>query len=135
MNNVDVKEKLAAARASKDAREKMKAEETASRELEVLELEERFEKELGPRGSFFEVVETVDGPIVLKLGEAVLHTRFAESKVTPNDIHDYVFPCVAYPTKEKFLEIVGRRPGLALRCANALATLYGAKANAEAGKF
>ncbi len=135
MSNVDVKEKLVAARAAKDAREKSKAEAAQARELESLELEEKYDKELGPRGAFFEIVDTIEGPIVLKLGEAVLHTRFSESKVTAADIHEYVYPCVVHPTKEKYLEIVGRRPALALRCANALATLYGAKANADAGKF
>jgi hypothetical protein len=33
------------------------------------------------RGVFFEIVETVEGPIAVKLGEGVLHTRFQASKV------------------------------------------------------
>jgi hypothetical protein len=132
---VSAVEKLAAARAAKEAREAARAAEAAARELEVLELEEKLEKELGPRGVYFEIVETLEGPVAVKLGEAVLHTRFQASKVTDQDMHEYVFPNVVHPAKEKYLEAVGRRPGIALRCANALATLYGAKANTEAGKF
>lgn len=130
-----MKAKLVAARAAKEAKEAARAEAAAERELEVLELEEDLEKKHGPRGSYFEIVETAEGPIAVKLGEGVLHTRFAESKVTPTDIHDYVFPCVVHPSREKYLEIVGRRPAVALRCANALASLYGAKASADAGKY
>jgi hypothetical protein len=131
----DTMDRLAAARVAKEAKDVAAREAAAARELEVLELETRLEKELGPRGAYFEIVETLEGPIAVKLGEAVLHTRFQASKIQDADVHEYVFPSVVHPTKEKYLEIVGRRPGVALRCANALATLYGAKANADAGKF
>lgn len=130
-----MKERLAAAREAKEKKDAARAEAAAARELEALDLESKLEGELGPRGEHFEIVETVEGPIAVKLGEGILHTRFQASKVTDTDIHDYVFPCVVHPSKEKYLEIVGRRPGIALRCANALATLYGAKAQAEAGKY
>jgi hypothetical protein len=131
----DIQAKLAEKRAAKEEREAARVAEGVHKELLILELEEKLEKELGARGSFFEIVDTVEGPIALMLGAAVLHTRFQASKVTDQDIHDYVFPCVVHPEKEKYLEIVGRRPGVALRCANALAILYGAKANADAGKY
>ncbi|MBX3218919.1 MAG: hypothetical protein KF795_00285 [Labilithrix sp.] len=131
----DTTDRLAAARAAKEAKEIAAREAAAARELEVLELDGRLEQELGPRGAYFEIVETLEGPIAVKLGEAVLHTRFQASKIQDADVHEYVFPNVVHPSKEKYLEIVGRRPGVALRCANALATLYGAKANGEAGKF
>lgn len=131
----DIKERLAKARDAKAKKEKAEAEAAEARELEVLELEASLEKEYGPRGTGFEIVETVEGPIAMKLGEAVLHTRFAGSKVDEPAIHEYVFPCVVHPAKERYAEIVARRPGIGLRCANALATLFGAKANADAGKF
>jgi hypothetical protein len=131
----DVKAKLAEARAAKAARDAAKAEKDAQSELEVLELEAKLEGTAGSRGVMFEIVETAEGPIGLVLGPAVLHTRFMASKLTPEDVHEYVFPCVVHPAKEKYLEIAARRPGIGLRCANALAVLYGAKAEATAGKF
>ena len=132
----DLKEKLAAARAAKEAKEASAREAAEARELESLELEAKLEKELGPRGVSFEMIDTVEGPVAVKLGEAVLHTRFQSSKdINDAAIHDYVFPNVAHPSKEKYLEIVARRPGIALRCAGALATLYGVKASNDAGKF
>lgn len=131
----DTTDRLAVARAAKEAKETAAREAAAARELEVLELEERLDTEFGLRGVFYEIVETLEGAIAVKLGEAVLHTRFQASKIQDADVHEYVFPNVVHPAKEKYLEIVARRPGVALRCANALATLYGAKANADAGKF
>lgn len=133
---MSVKERLAAARAAKEAKTKADSEAADVRELEMLDLEAKLEKEHGPRGKFFEILDTVEGPIAVKLGEAVLHTRFQGAKdLNENAIHDYVFPCVVHPAKEKYLEIIGRRPGIALRCASALATLFGVKANDDAGKY
>ena len=131
----DVKERLAKAREAKAAKEKAAAEAAEMLELETLELETSLEKEHGPRGFGFEIVETPEGPIAVKLGDSVLHKRFSESKIDEASMHDYVYPCVVHPAKDKYLEIVGRRPGIVLRCANALASLFGAKANADAGKF
>lgn len=136
MSELSTKERLVAARAAKEKKEVAAREAAEARELEVLELEVKLEAELGPRGAFFEIVSTLEGPIAVKLGEAVLHTRFQAAKdITDTVLHDYVFPNVVHPSKEKYLEIVGRRPALALRCASALATLYGLKANDDAGKF
>lgn len=135
MAHEDVKAKLAAARKAREDREKAEAEKAEARELEVLELEERLEKELGPRGVDFEIVETIEGPIAVKRGEAILHQRFQSSKVDEASIDAYVRPCVVHPAKEKYLEIVGRRPGVAVRCASALATLFGVKADRDTGKY
>ncbi len=133
---MSVKERLDAARAAKEKKEAAAREASDARELEVLELEAKLEADLGPRGAYFEIVETLEGPVAVKLGEAVLHTRFQGAKdITDTVLHDYVFPNVVHPAKEKYLEIVGRRPAIALRCASALATLFGLKANADAGKF
>lgn len=131
----DVKTRLAAARAAKEKRDAEAKAAADARELEVLELEEKLESMYGPRGQAFEIVETIDGPIAVKLGEAVLHTRFQASKVSDTDINDYVFPCVVHPPRETYLALVAKRPGLGLRCASALATLFGAKDARDAGKF
>jgi len=131
----DVKERLAAARKAREDRAKAEADAAVARELEVLELEDKLVKELGPRGVEFEIVETVEGPIAVKRGEAVLHQRFQTSKVDEAAIDEYVRPCVVSPAKEKYLEIVNRRPGIAVRCASALASLYGVKSERDTGKY
>lgn len=131
----DLKDRLASARAAKEAKEAAAKAAADVRELETLELEAKLEDMFGPRGQAFELVETLEGPIAVKLGEGILHTRFQASKMDDAAIDEYVRPCVAHPTKEKYLEMVGRRPGLALRCASALATLYGAKDARDSGKF
>lgn len=132
----DTRARLAAARAAKEAKEKAAAEAAEARELEVLTLEAELEGKHGARGVGFEIVETVEGPVAVKLGEAVLHTRFQSAKdITESAIHEYVFPCVVHPTQAKYLEIVGRRPGIGLRCASALASLFGAKAASDSGKY
>lgn len=121
----------------KRAAERAKAREGEERKrrIEVLKLEAKFEEELGPRGSMFEIVETVEGPIVVRLGEGVLFQRFTASKVTPADVHNFVYPCVEHPTKERYVEIVANRPEVAGRCAHALMSLFGAKNKDDAGKF
>lgn len=131
-----LKDKLAAARATKEANERAKAAALEATELATLELEFKLEKEHGARGVGFEIVETVEGPIAVKLGEGVLHTRFQASKdMSDSTIDEYVRPCVVHPSKEEYLAIVARRPAVAIRCASALASLFGAKANADAGKY
>jgi hypothetical protein len=135
MKSDDVKAKLAEARKAKEERQKAREGDAEARELAILELEEKLEAEHGARGVMFEIVDTVEGPIAVKLGEAVLHTRFQQSKMTDAELDEYVRPCVVHPSKEKYLEIVGRRPAIALRCASALATLFGVKADVDSGKF
>lgn len=130
-----VKDRLVAAREAKAKREADAKAVAETRELTVLDLEARLEKELGPRGEQFEIVDTVEGPIAVKLGEAILYTRFSGSKVTESDVHDFVFPCLVHPDPAKYLELVGRRPHLAVRCASALAALFGAKSDADTSKF
>jgi len=128
-------QKLQELRDAKRRIEQSRAAAAKARELEVLELEVRFEAEIGPRGSQFEIVETIDGPIVVRLGEGVLYTRFTASKVTDVDVHEFVDPCVVHPAKEKYREIAMQRPDVPARVAHALATLYGARHKDDAGKF
>lgn len=122
----------------KAEREKTRAAAKAARAVEELELEARFDSELGPRGSQFEIVDSGDlgeGFLVVKLGEEVLWKRFIASKMTSDDANNLVRPCVAYPAKEKYDEITARRSALVTRCANALATLYGVQTEVSAGKL
>jgi hypothetical protein len=136
----EVKARLAAARAAKEAKDAARAAAAEARELEELELEAKLEGELGgPRGSAFEIVRTLDGLVAVKLGSAIVHTKFQAAAekggITERALHDYVFPNVAHPSPDAYLAMVGKRPGTAVRCADALATLYGAKAGADDAKY
>lgn len=138
----DLKSRLAAARKAKEDKEAARAAAAEARELEELELEAKLEGELGgSRGSAFEIVRTLDGLVAVKLGPAILHTKFqaaaSNDKVGLNErtLHDYVFPNVAHPSQDAYLAMVAKRPGTAVRCADALATLYGAKASNDDAKY
>lgn len=133
--NESLEDKRKRLQEAKEKLEKLRAEDAKKRAVEVLELELKFEGEIGPRGSQFEIVETVDGPIVVRLGEGILYERFTASKVTPADVHDFVYPCVIHPAKEKYLEIVARRPDIASRVAHALMNLFGSRHKDDSGKF
>lgn len=135
--NAETKTKLATAREAKEKREEARDDAAGARELEALELEERFEKELGPRGSMFEIVETIDGPIVVKLGEAVLFKKFKASlggDPSLEEMHQFVWPCVVHPTVDKFNERTSLRPGLLVMCTDALVGLFAGKERAVAKK-
>jgi hypothetical protein len=129
------KDELAAARAKKVERERAKAEAAEARELEVLNLEEELEAKYGPRGQGFEIVDTVAGPIALRLGESILHQRFQSAKLDDASVDEYVRPCIVSPSLDKYTAIIGARPAIAYRCATALATLYGAKDADDTGKY
>jgi hypothetical protein len=136
-HNPTVSDRLAELRAKKEAIDAAREIERKAREVEELELEVRFDGELGPRGSQFEIINTGEigeGCIVVKLGEEVLFKRFQNSKLTAEDAAAFVRPCVVYPSQSKYDEITARRGFIATRCANALATLYGVKLEANAGK-
>ncbi|MDQ2782607.1 MAG: hypothetical protein M3Y26_08770 [Actinomycetota bacterium] len=125
-------------REKKLALDEARAKAREARELEGLELELRFSDELGPRGAAFEMVDSGDlgeGFLVVKLGSEVLLKRFVASKTTtPEDISQFVRPCLVHPAPELFDEIVSRRPALASRAAHALMNLFGLKKEDEAGK-
>lgn len=125
----------------KQKREKARDEQTAAFARKELELEDQFEEELGPRGEAFEIVNTPhDGPIAIRRGEPVLFKRFQASMPgdkdpTPEALHAFVSPCLIYPEKAVFNDIVGKRPQITMRMANALCTLMGAKESSDRGKF
>ncbi len=135
----DIKTKLKAAREAKAARLEAKAEADDALELQFLELEEKFEKDLsGPRGSKFEILDLRDlceGFVVVRLGESVLYKRFKNSKMTDDDARELVLPCVVYPTVDEFKALLLRRDAVLGRVANAAGTLHGLNLKAETGKF
>jgi len=122
-------------------REKARDEQLAAFAQKELELEDQFEEEFGPRGEAFEIVNFQhDGPIAVRRGEPVLFKRFQASMPgdkdpTPEAIYAFVKPCLIYPEKAAFDEIIGKRPQIATRVCNALAVLMGAKEGADRGKY
>lgn len=136
----DTKERLRTARAELQKLQQARDEANDLRELQECELILKYEKELGPRGREFELVSTQEGPIVIRRGEFVLYKAFQESMVnrdqpSPEAVHSYVSPCVVFPSREAFNKIVDERPHYAVRCANALLLLHGAKEITDRGKF
>jgi len=140
----DLAERLAAARARKAVKESAKSVDRARSELEKLELEERFEKELGgPLGQAFAIVDAShvgEGFIAIKLGEDVLWNTYKSAVASRKDganvveTESYVLPCVVHPSKDDYRKIVKRRPFLSDECALALSGLYGFKRKDEEGK-
>jgi hypothetical protein len=121
----------------REEREAARAEKVKALKIERLELEERFEKELGPMGEQFAIVDAThcgEGFVVIRLGESVLHKQFMASKLEEPDYHEFVFPAVVHPAKDAFVQIAARRPGLRAECAAALLGLYGVKLKGDAGK-
>jgi hypothetical protein len=126
---VDVDALLAKKLSDKAKRDQAREQEVKARKLEALELEEKYEAELGPIKKCFDIVETIEGPIVLRLGEAVLFKTFkskfhGDKEPSLEDMHAFVYPCVVHPSADKFLERAGRFPALLVACAGALTALF-----------
>jgi hypothetical protein len=135
---LDTKTKVAELRKRKAERDAAAAIEKEAAEIEALELEERFEKELaGRKDRDFVIVDVSDlgeGFVVLKLGEDVLWNTFKASKMNAVDTDCFVYPCVVHPTKDAYRLLAKRRAFVPERCAGALATLYGVKLKDESAK-
>ena len=116
-------------------KDKRIADEARRLREEVEDVEMRFDTELGPRGKEWDIVETQDGPIVVVLGAQLMFKKFSDSKKTQIDVENFVRPLVKYPDAAKYMALVDKRPAYAVRCANALCTLYGVKSEEDDGKF
>jgi hypothetical protein len=120
----------------KAQREASRAKERAAADLERLELEDKFEEDIGPIGREFTIVDcsdTGDGFIVLKLGLDVQWNTFLASKMNAQDLDTFVVPCLLHPSVDQYRAIVKKRGAIAPRCGTALATLYGVR-DKEDGK-
>lgn len=122
-------------RAEFEARKKALADEEKAFSDLVEDLEMKFDEEFGPRGKEFEIVETKEGPIVVVLGAQVTFKKFSDSKKSQGDCETFVRACAKYPDAGKLMALFDKRPVYAVRCANALSTLYGMKSEAENGKY
>jgi hypothetical protein len=130
-------EKLARAREAKAARDEKRRARGEALELEALELEERFETELGgPRGVKFEIVSNDLGNFLIRRGEFVAHKRFnAKGKdVTEEDVFQLVLPAIAFPERESAQATFREHAGIAWDCVVAMQAMYRAKRGADQGK-
>lgn len=121
----------------KTQREAKAASEKASREAAVLELEERLIEECGgPRGVTFEIIDVSGEPLIaVKPGPAVLFKSLQESKAGLDDLQRFVTACLVTPEKKAFSDIVERRAGVIVRCADALVMLYRGEEVAAGKRF
>lgn len=134
MNGTDDRRSLLLANKAK--REDEKRARDAARDLEELELEERFSLELGNRGEDFEIVSTIEGFVVVKLGASVLHKRLeARGKdLNETDVHDFIVPQLAHPDQKAYVAMVNRRRGIADMCLGAALKLHEVRFGKTEGK-
>ena len=124
-------------RAKKAARDDAAKSARDQRELETLLLEEKLEAELGGvRGRAFQIVDVVGEPlIVVKPGPAVVFKQLRESKASLDDLQRFVAACLHTPDVKGFADIVERRAGVVVRCADAAIALYRGEAEDEGKKY
>lgn len=127
-----VEEARARLLADKAKRDDSEVQAAKRRELEALELEARFCKELGPLGLEFDLLRTRVGTIVVKRPEEVLFKKirdsFEGSKLPSQEsLAEFVLPCVQFPERATFLAWVGKFPGIYVSCGTLLAALCNAE--------
>ena len=132
----ELQDKLSAAREAKAARDEKRRDAAEARELEALELETKYETELGPRGVMFEIVSNDLGNFVVKRGEFASHKRFnAKGKdVSEEEVFQLVLPALLHPARDSATLIFREHAGIAWDCCLAMQTLYRAKRGEDAGK-
>jgi hypothetical protein len=130
---MDQQKRGALLQARAERQKKLADEDEAHADL-VLELDDKYSTELGPRGRAFEIVNEDnsggEGPIVVKMAEATAHKQYMASP-TPTPLEDqfkYVRPSVLYPDGTVFADLGVRRPILVQRCCRALEHLAGLQA-------
>lgn len=141
-----VDEKLARLRGKKQGKLDARAEARRLAEVERLELEDRFERELrGAEGTEFmiwpstpdEAVERGVGHVVVKRPDAISFNKYldvAGESCTPADRYDFVAPCVVHPALEEYQRIRQALPGLDLELSNRCAKLGGLRIKIDQGK-
>ncbi len=135
------KSPLEVAREKKAAREDAKRRAAEAHELEFLDLEEKYEADLGPRGQAFEMVDSQFGIVVVRPVAAIVTKRFNERvaklgdrPIPLQDALEYVGPALLHPSREDFVELCKRAEGLAYRCCLALQDLAGARQSDDLSK-
>ncbi len=136
-------ERAAELRKEQADRAQKESETTEDFELQELELDSRFSREIGKRGVDWAMVsEARIGVIVIvKLGSDLSFRKYidavnnADGGVDPTELFNFVSPSVVYPSQEEYAEIARTRGFIANRCADALGHLHGMREKKQAGKF
>lgn len=141
MSEPTIDERLAEARLAKAEREKKLEEVAKARELLVLDLEAKYDAELGQAGVHFEVLEfkQIDKVVAVKRAAPIVVKRFDDSAKkktgqTVEDAMDYVLPNLLHPTKEEFKGWCSVHASLMWEAAGALRRMEGLRASEVAGK-
>ncbi|HEY1956048.1 MAG TPA: hypothetical protein VGH28_10550 [Polyangiaceae bacterium] len=141
--NEEQKARLEALRSVRDQWKKADAERAEAQELDDLEHEAKLrdvvadlEAKLGKRGVFFEVIDTLSGPVAVKLGEAVTYTKFVDAMsdhgLNIADIQEFILPNLAYPNREEYLKL--QHTGIPYAVWGVLAALFRGERDRIAGK-
>lgn len=141
--NEEQKAKLEALRAERDRWKASDAERAEVQELEDLEHEKKvrdvvadLEAKLGKRGVFFEIVDTLSGPVAVKLGDAITYAKFVDALNDHGahlaDIQEFILPNLAYPSREEYLKLA--HAGIPYAVWPVLAALFRGERDRAAGK-
>ncbi len=134
---VSTTERLAVLREAKARREREAADYAAKLEIDLLEVEEKLAAEHGPRGVRWTTVQTSEGPFGLVMGEAGIYKRLQDHKddrTLSEEVYAFVLAQVAHPSRDRAVEIFGRRRGLVVQCSDALIALHRGEVDALKGK-
>jgi hypothetical protein len=132
-----IAEQLATLRASAEALKLRRSAQADERELEGLELEAKYETELGARGVKWDMVSNALGNFVVKLGDTVAYKRFLavdEKERSEEDAARLVVPYVVHPDHKMFASIAGQHGGIYWQLALSMLQMYEAKGTKAAGK-
>lgn len=115
-------------------------------ELEQLEQEKRvrdlvaeLEPKLGKRSVHFEVIDTLAGPVAVKLGEGIVYMKFLDALNSDGGLHladmqDFILPNLAAPSRDEYVKMCTTHAGLPLQVWPELSKLYRAQKDRQAGK-
>lgn len=136
MSEPSAVDRIAALRASKEAREAKEAERKQAAELVVLELEEKYSIEGLRRGHDFEIIEEgLDVPIVVKRAIGVVFKKWQAEAASEQSTTDFILACLVHPKPEEFHTMAISFPAIRDRAAVAIASLYKVKIKGDQGKF
>lgn len=119
-----------------DAREQ-RAKPTVSEQLalkrrelkEAKALDER-EREFGAVGKEIDIVHSDVGAVIVKRPTMTVYRRFQDSgKTETKDYEQLVRPCILYPSRAEFDQLIEQRPMLLVHCADACIALAGLRAS------
>lgn len=126
-------------REAKAKREALYKEQEEIRELQELELEEKYSMKLGVRGVDFEILNTPKGLFVVRKPDFTVAKKYNSipaAKQTDEDVWAFVTPHIVEPQQDVARAVMQEHGGLAYRCAVALHNLYGANGpDGRSGKF